>query len=427
MDRQSSVVSGATASGGRARARRGTTALPAASRFLRGISLSKLQDLASRPECHDADTGAPKSISSCWGGDGPLAWCRQTLPPGWDLKTVGADHDWTSWTRMYPGTKPSARHSRLCKYISPDGMEYLNAAPEGTATMYHVAQWEDPDSVGLTTHVCSYPWAMPLCSIVEALAHSLTDWEGEEEPYIFMDVLSDGSHDIVGWAPVEVLQPQELIRTLTKHEQAGLHEDNVWLSEKGKAIAQLAGGVVQVCSKWDDPERLRRAWMMLECVFAVCAKAKITYAMPPEQVQSMAATLREKGPEVILDIVSQVSLSEGSLFASKHDDVQKVFRRIQLLAGERGRTLRDLEGSDAQGSRGTDLEELPANSARKAYAGVIKQEFDRQWQERPLRLSQQQNPPPSGWVAEGQAGPGSSAGIALVNDRRSSEGTGDLP
>ena len=35
-------------------------------------------------------------------------------------------------------------------------------------------------------------------------------------------------------------------RTLTKEEQVNRHEDNVWLSEKGKAIAQMKGGVIQV-------------------------------------------------------------------------------------------------------------------------------------------------------------------------------------
>jgi hypothetical protein len=67
--------------------------------------------------------------------------------------------------------------------------------------MYHVVQQEDPGNVGQTTHICSYPWAMPFAVIVEALVHALADWEGDNESveaYIFMDVLSDGSHDIAG-------------------------------------------------------------------------------------------------------------------------------------------------------------------------------------------------------------------------------------
>eukprot|EP01045_Picozoa_sp_COSAG04_P004528 COSAG04_NODE_198_length_20599_cov_6.484137_3_plen_815_part_00 len=332
--------------------------LPSDSRFLRGISMRKLRELAARDECLD-ENGEKRSITRMWSA-GDRAWARQTLPDGWRLEIIGEDHDWQTWrTGEYADVEPSVRHSRLYKYISPQGEVFLNRAPEGTTTMYHLAQREDPASVGRTTHVCSYPWAMPFVDIVEALTHALKDWSGGD-PLIFMDCLSDGSHDDVGVAPVETDR----------------HERNVWLEEKSTAIKQVRGGVVQVCSKWDNPERLQRGWMMLESVFAVTASpaVEVTYAMCPDQEQLMAAELRKAGPEAILDIVDQVEVKRDKIKCSHPDDTDKVFGKIEEIAAERQDGLRELE-------------ELLANSTRKAYARAIEQVFEQQWDEDPDALS----------------------------------------
>ena len=330
------------------------------SRFLRGISVTKLLELAARPECIDPD-GQKRSVTRMW-SDGERAWARQTLPEGWTLEMIGADHDWDNWrTGEYSDVTPSARHSKMYKYISPSGAEHPNRAPPETTTMYHLARDADPDSAGRATHMCSYPWAMPFIDIVDAVAHALKDWS-EGEAFIFLDCLSDGAHDVIDLAPVEIEG----------------HEDRVWLQEKETAIREMPGGVVQVCSKWDDPERLRRGWMMLESIFAVASGASVTYAMCPDQERLMVAELRKAGPEAILDIVDQVEVRLDKITCSKPDDAEKVFAKIEEIAA-----MQDSSAARAHrlGKSGglRHLEQMLANSTRKAYAQAIELEFEQQW------------------------------------------------
>ena len=326
--------------------------LPPDSRFLRGISLRKLQEMAGRDECF-GEHGEKRSIAEMW-SLGDRAWARQTLPEGWKLEIIGKEHDWQTWrTGEYADVEPSARHSRLYKYVSPSGEEFFNRAPPGTTTMYHLAQRADPDSVGRATHVCSYPWAMPFVDIVKAVVHALKGWSGGEA-LLFLDCLSDGSHDVIDLAPVEIEG----------------HEKKVWLQEKEIAITEMRGGVVQVCSKWDDPERLRRGWMMLESIFAVTAGAELVYAMCPDQEKLMVSELRRSGPEAILDIVDKVEVKRDRISCSKPGDTDRVFDKIEQIAAHRDGGLRGLE-------------ELLANSTRKAYARAIEQQFEEQWDQRP--------------------------------------------
>lgn len=330
--------------------------LPVDSRFLRGISLRKLQELAERDECF-GEHGEKRNVTEMW-AYGDRAWARQTLPEGWKLEVIGKDHDWQNWrTGEYADIEPSARHSKLYKYVSPSGEEFFNRAPPGTTTMYHLAQRAEPDSVGRTTHMCSYPWAMPFVDIVQAVAHALKDWS-DGEAFLFLDCLSDGSHDVIDLDPVEIEG----------------HEKKVWLLEKQIAIKEMRGGVVQVCSKWDDPERRRRGWMMLESIFTVTAGAELVYAMCPDQEQCMVSELRRAGPEAILDIVEKVEVKRDKISCSRPGDTDRVFDKIEQIAA----CIDD-------GLRG--LEELLANSTRKAYARAIERHFEEQWDQRSDLLS----------------------------------------
>jgi hypothetical protein len=407
-------------------------------RFERGLSLHALEEIAAHEDSLDPGSGAERNITEMW----RYAWAVGTMPDGWSLEmhpdplSPGGD-DWDSWRQDFPDAPQSARHSRLYKYISPSGEVHLNSAPEGTTTMYHLVERKDhdepssPKRTGKTTHICSYPWAMSFRAIVKAIGQALRGTEGEV--FLFLDALSDGSHDIL---KLEEADPDQ-------------HEKNVWLEHKRVAI-QSAVGVVQVCSAWNNPERLSRAWMLLEMVMTVTAGTQLIYAMLPEEQRAMASALgrptsdwkkydeqaNEKllqgwrlwkqepngdrademaidetytvdfkamvqfmttnrlkmravkqeagkqwywqgggGPEEILDIVMNVRIKEEMVRASKPGDVDCVLGEIRRLATEKYS-----EGADPDMAL-RQLEGQLANSTRKTYAAAIAQEFEKKWSE----------------------------------------------
>jgi hypothetical protein len=254
-------------------------------RFERGLSLPALEELAAREDSVERDGISERSVYSMW----CCVWATETMPDGWKLEMHPSPIDdlqadgsveWDSWRRDFPDAPESVRHSRLYKYISPDGEVHLNSAPEGTTTVYHLLQQKDRDEpaasprTGRTTHVCSYPWAMSFRGIVRAIKNSLLRTVVEEEVFVFLDVLSDGSHDTLKMAPADADQ----------------HEKEAWLQHKRSAI-ENATGVVQVCSQWNNPERLSRAWMLLEMVMAVTTGTPLIFAMEPKEQQAMASAM----------------------------------------------------------------------------------------------------------------------------------------
>eukprot|EP01043_Picozoa_sp_COSAG02_P085530 COSAG02_NODE_23160_length_728_cov_1.054054_1_plen_168_part_01 len=150
-------------------------------RFQRGLSLPALEELAAREDSLD-QKGAERTDYELW----YCVWATETMPDGWELEMypspIGefkdrpdASEEWGSWQRDFPGVPESVRHSGLYKYISPGGEVHFNSAPEGTTTIYHLLQQKDRDEpaasprTGMTTHVCSYPWAMSFRGIVRAI------------------------------------------------------------------------------------------------------------------------------------------------------------------------------------------------------------------------------------------------------------------
>lgn len=256
-------------------------------RFERGISLAGLQQIADSDDCIDPSSGAERSVAEMWS----FVWAHSTLPPGWTLQMHPDPSDpsaqlgqgrvpWDAWKQDYPDAPESARHSRLYKYISPCGEEHLNSAPDGTTTMFHMLQQKDRESAatgenltGKTTHICSFPRQMSFKRIVAAISDSLAD---VSEAYLFLDDLCDGSHDTpAGWH-----MPSD----------ADAHETAAWFARKKQAIASVQG-LVQVCSQWNNPERLSRAWMLLEMVMAVVTGTPLIYAMVAEERHAMASAL----------------------------------------------------------------------------------------------------------------------------------------
>jgi hypothetical protein len=409
-------------------------------RFERGLSLTALEELAAREDSL-GPSGEERCITEMW----RYVWAMQTLPMGWKLEMVPdplteeGEGDWDSWRQDFPDAPESARHSRLYKYISPAGEALLNKGPEGTTTIYHLMERKDrdepassaPKRTGKTTHVCSYPWAMSFRGIVRAIRNALRS-EGEAA-FLFLDVLSDGSHDILHQMDARAAEQ---------------HEATVWLQHKRRAIESVTG-VVQVCSQWNNPERLSRAWMLLEMVMAVTTGTPLIFAMEPEEQEAMASAMgrpasdwqkydadanaklvqgwqlwedesnegrapiveinevysvdfaarrqfmtansfkrravkqeagqwfwqRGGGPEEILDIVfSGVRIKQEKVRASKPSDVERVMGEIQRLAGEK---------YGAAGRRPEEalrlLEEELANSTRKTYATAIAQSFADKW------------------------------------------------
>lgn len=126
--------------------------------------------------------------------------------------------------------------------------------------------------------------------------------------------------------------------------------------------------LVQVCSRWDDPERLRRIWIMHEIFVAVVNGADINLAMSLSEHKRMADALLRKGPEAILDVVfamtadpTKASMSLGNEQCQK-DQMVRVLQHLQVEAG--GPEQMDLKLAEA---------------TRKAHATAIESEFYRQW------------------------------------------------
>ncbi|KAK3242474.1 hypothetical protein CYMTET_47839 [Cymbomonas tetramitiformis] len=236
-------------------------------------------------------------------------WLPKLLPEGWTLRYVNG-------------------HKKKSKAVNEETGVANDYAPEGTLSVLEL--FVNPAMIGPATHFVSFPALMLLTEIVEAVESTLS--ASEQPVFIWMDVLS------IGW------------------------NDNVHIQQ---AVINETRQVVQVCSKWDDPERLKRAWMMFELFSAIRVDAELHYAMTLAEQRRLADDLRINGPNVVLDIVYR--------FEADPCRTHSMFQ-LELLKTELHSIV------EQQGGR-AEIEHQLAERTRSAYAKIIAREFDRRWAE----------------------------------------------
>jgi hypothetical protein len=290
-----------------------------------GLSLDGLAALATKAE--------GRSTREMWNN----VWLNETAPDGWTAVSVrGHPEKWrendsinTQWLRdVYT-------HVETGKQIVKDPRNIDNFVPPSgcKAVLDLYPELQLRRQIGRATHYLSYGWNIPICDVAEAARIALQD---EADCRVWFDLISDNYH--ADWWEVNTVR--EFMKGLE---------------------------LVQVCSRWDEPERLRRMWIMHETFVAVVNGTKIHLAMSLAEHGRMADALRANGPEAILDVVFHMKADPTKAGMSSNDphQVNKMVHELQQLQA--------LVGGPEQ----MDLK--IAEATRKAYAAAIESEFDRRW------------------------------------------------
>ena len=298
----------------------GASATFLVSDFTRGFSLEALRTVA-------ADVGR-RSTSEAWSGDDSWAgWATRTAPPGWTATKID---DGDGWRWVYQRFSDGATFTKT-RSANPA----LPAACLSSCST--VADLLVPGSFGKPTHFLSYPWDVPFGDVVEAAAEALRGFDGT--PFIWMDVLVLNYHH---WLDADF-----------------------FLYDAQQAIASM-GRLIQVCTKWDAPERLKRAWMMLESFTAVASNCTLSVAMTSSEQSRMADQLRLEGPNAVLGVVFELEADPEKAVASDSTDLGRLRPLLRKII------------EDAGGIEAMQLE--LAERTRRAYAEATDAEFEQRWQ-----------------------------------------------
>ena len=376
--------------------------------FRAGLSIQALQALVRG--IPDKGIGpAEGNTGECW----RQVWSHATLPANWTLEVTAGEGDVT-WAKRPDERDKNGVYARRRKYIyrSPSGDEQIDRAPVGSKTIVQLlmdpprsATSRESDTeadlakdqaeaeigrlaallevgdapVGKPTHLVSFPWRMQFRDVVAALANALSRFEGTA--YLWMDVLCLGYHntpdvDTVSLVDIVHNDPSGLLSVppeLFSWQDGGSRQYAGFYSVD--TAVQSIGRVVQVLDAWDDPRHLSSLWMMRECFSAIANDTPLTYAMSPDTQRELAASLKEHGPDGILEFLMQLDLDPDKAFISLQRDKPLLIAEMQNDAQRYAGSMVNEEQSMAL------MKDRVQDLTRKAYTQAVDQEFERQWKQ----------------------------------------------
>ena len=254
----------------------------------RGLSLKGLQRLA------DGTTG---NMLSLWRN----VFAPEVLPENWTVEISSVP----PFTRVYTNTATG-------KKMQTDNQPHPRDLPPGRYGSV-LDRWGDSgvwaahhDEVGAATHLLSYPWRMSFREVIQAVSDALADTPGV---YVFFDILQDGAI----------------------HSSANIFNQPEGLEDAMRHI----GRVVQVSAVWNDPDRLKRIWMLMECCIAMVNDLPMTLAMLAGERTKMCEALIQEGPSAILEMVFATSLDMSQVQAAVTTDKTQLTTFVAALL-ERG-------------------------------------------------------------------------------------------
>jgi len=121
----------------------------------------------------------------------------------------------------------------------------------------------------------------------------------------------------------------------------------------------------QVCSQWNEPERLTRLWMIAETTAAVAGGGDIILALTAPQRKLMADTLMADGPETILHLIYKMEFDPVNAGANKATDRPTLIALIDEFCAKVG----GLEQMNVK----------VAEASRRSYAISIAHELEQRW------------------------------------------------
>ena len=304
--------------------------------FELGISLHGLRALAA--------TAEGRSCREMW----RQVWLHETVEPGWTAEPVydaAGDGGATRWLKTVYTNRASGEQMQSTRGVpwgvaaETDGT--ARGAPSGCMPVM-VARADLSPHIGRATHFMSFPWAMPFRDIVDAAATTLGE---STECFVWVHMLVHNFH-------------------LENNRGADCFDD--YLPAMCEAMGRLS--LVQVCSKWSDPERMTRLWMMVETSIAVSNDSTLHLALTHEQRNDMADSLRDNGPEAILDVVFKMEF-DPTIAVSRYENDRAALLKVidECCAKVGGRHMMNLKLAEA---------------SRRAYAIAIEIEFEQRWQAR---------------------------------------------
>ena len=295
-----------------------------------GISLVGLRKLAA--------SAKGRSMQELW----IEQWGVETLPPGWSW-TVKWGDSVPSSTWQYVYRNEATGEERVKTPENEFRGEGSFKPPAGTISVlqYHGRELLVGE-LGVPTHNVSYPWRMPFSDIVEAVGLAV---EESEDARIFMDGLALDYH-----IPYSI-NPNDKFPLGLEHFCEGRP-------------------LIQVCSRWDDPERLKRLFMMAECAAIVAYGGGVIVGLTRSERSRMANALRAaSGPDEILSVVYKMEMDPAkglsSMAKGGSASVTSFIERCWAKAG-------------GQEKMSAQLRE----STRKAYASAVDGEFARRYASR---------------------------------------------
>ena len=298
--------------------------------FDRGLSLRGLRTLAA--------TADGRSCREMW----RQVWLYETVEPGWSVQAEYTDDDreQARWIKAVYTNSVSGEQMKLGAWAGDlkDGQDDDSipfGAPAGCTSLVD-ARADVAGDIGRPTHFLSFPWTMPFADVVEAAATVLGD---APDCFLWMDLMAHNYHK--------------------NQEQGAGYNFSVREAMDGL-------GLLQVCSEWSDPERMKRLWMMLETSIAVSNDSAMFLGLTGAQRSSMADSLRNSGPSAILDVVYNMEFDPTK--GETH------------CAADRATLLPVIEECCAEVGGRDEMNLKLAGASRRAYAQAIAQEFEQRWQ-----------------------------------------------
>ena len=259
-------------------------------------------------------------------------WAQQTTAEGWTVEVIyNADGSWNNqvYTLLATGETITRTTSN-------------RTAPAGCKTIIEAREDLVP-FLGKPTHFVSHPWDMKMCEILEALEQVATrsGWKIEEIFFVF-DVFASDYHGCDSWR-----QKAQGIR---------FTGDTMMFSIP----------MIQVCSSWNDPERLKLAWLTYEACGAIVHSQPLIWGLPEHESSSLANTLKNEGPDAVLGIVYAMDLCVDTLVSASSKEKNALLVAISTFIADFGGKL--------------SMELKLAEVCRKCYADVVHSEFERKWE-----------------------------------------------
>jgi len=270
-------------------------------------------------------------------------WGPEVLADGWTVKHVwGPGSEWRGCVYTDTATGEEVHREKL----APPLMTRLPGRHSSVLDRWAGGAWAaHKHEVGTATHILSYPWSMPFEDVVQAVTDAFDLDSNKDDVYIFFDCL----------------------------QEAGVHySDNIFTApESLEHVMQSMRGVVQVSSTWNDPERLKRLWMMLECCLAVVNEVQITLALPPRERAAMSEALEKTGPSAVLEIFYDTCLDPEQAICATSADTQRLRPFLEsLIQRGGGREKVELKLADATRQACAQSVLLRYEELKRDYSGI---------------------------------------------------------